>query len=213
MIVFRAGSILEKKSLGGILRARWDDNRKAILAAIERRKATGTPLDDGDGALADPGEYRGDEELDGVIVSIRALSVADHQVLTSSLASASKAIEESTGAARDTAIIDESLVCRTALEKCISTIEGLSEDGEKAVVRVSPTMSDSDWEMLGASGLVQPLITACMWIQSVRGEQKKTSGSLAPSTSEKASIAIGVPTGNGASRAVTMTPPPTGSFA
>jgi hypothetical protein len=67
--------------------------------------------------------------------------------------------------------------------------------------------------MLGASGLVQPLITACMWIQSVRGEQKKTSGSLAPSTSEKASIAIDVLKGNGDSRAVTMTRPPTGSFA
>jgi len=215
VIVFRAGSILDKKSLGGILRARWDDNRKAILSAIERRKANGTPLDDGDGALADPGEYRGDAELDGVIVSIRALSVADHQVLTSSLVSASKAIEEATGAARDTAIIDESLVCRTALEKCISTIEGIKEatDGERTVVRVSPTMSDSDWEMLGASGLVQPLITACMWIQSVRGEQKKTSGSLAPSTSEKATTAIDVLKGNGDSRAVTMTRPPTGSFA
>jgi hypothetical protein len=213
VIVFRAGSILEKKSLGGILRARWDENRKAVLSIIERRKATGTPLDDGDGALSDPGEYRGDAELDGVIVSIRALSVADHQVLTSSLVAASKAIEEATGAARDTAIIDESLVCRTALEKCISSIEGLSDGDERITVRVSPTMSDSDWEMLGASGLVQPLITACMWIQSVRGEQKKTSGSLAPSTSEKASIAIDVLKGNGDSRAVTMTRPPTGSFA
>lgn len=188
MIVFRAGENLGEKNLGKVLRERWDDNRAHVLAAIDKRKKAGAPLDDGDGPLRDPGEYDGDPELDDVTIEVVALSVADHQSVTSRLVEASRAIEGKTGADGDAARAAEMVVVREALDLSLRKVAGMTgSDGEKVVVRCPP-LNDDDWKMLGASGLITPLLSACMHVQGLRGAKKKTCGVSRRSTSPSTTV-------------------------
>lgn len=223
MIVFRAGESLGKKSLGGVLRHRWDSNRAEILRRIKRREAKGVPLvDEMSGApLEDPGEWMGDPELDGVIIEPRALTVTDYQILTSKVATANRAIDEAEDKAA--AMHTESLVVRDAVAQMLISITGLSlSDGVVCNIHVSDfngarALGDEEWKTILASGIGDTLYAACVYVQSVRGEQKKTCGSLVPSTSapttEHGGTVIDVVPRNGSFGVVTATRPPLSSDA
>lgn len=206
MIVFRAGEPLGEKNLGQVLRERWNDNRAHVLSAIDKRTKAGVPLDDGDGPLRDPGEYDGDPELDDVTIEVVALSVADHQSVTSRLVEASRAIEGKTGADGDAARAAEMLVVREALDLSLRKVAGMT-DSDGAKVSARHPLSDNDWAMLGASGLITPLLSACMYVQGLRGAKKKTCGASRRSTSVSSTVidALSLAAEN---EAVTMTQPP-----
>lgn len=75
MYVFRAGYIGGLQPLNTLLRIKHEDDRAAVLADIAAREESGAPSDDLAEPLRDPGEFEPHESLDGVLVSIRVMSV------------------------------------------------------------------------------------------------------------------------------------------
>lgn len=181
MIVYRSGQSLGVRSLGGVLRARWDDEREIVRRVIAKRQRSGTPLDDGEGApvLVDPGEYTGDPELDEIKIEVRALSVADIQRHEVAIGDASKALSSAEGEAKIAALAAESVAVHAFLRAAVITISGLHDEAGTPIEMTSP-LSTEHYEILAGNRLATAVLSACMWLQSVRGEQRKNSGASRP---------------------------------
>jgi len=211
IVVYKPGQSLGKRNLGGVLRAKWEDDREMILRAIKKRESKGIPLDDGDGPLTDPGEYTGDEELDGVSFEVKALSVDDIQKHGHAMSATADAI----GAADGDAILDARRANRAAalafLRAAVISIEGIGGPDGNATPMVGP-LSDEDSEILWANDFAIPIVVAAQWLQHVRGEQRKNSGASQPQSSPSSTATL-AHSKNGSSAVVTMTPIPVGGSA
>lgn len=182
MIVYKPGQSLGVRSLGGVLRAKWDDEREMIGRIIAKRERRGIPLDDGDGAISDPGEYLGDEALDGISIEVRALSVSDVQRHEIALGEASRAIAEAGAADKSAALDSERKAIREFFNCAIVAVRGL-EYADGVSVNVASPLTDEAFEVLCANKMATPILSAAMWLQSVRGDQRKNSGASQPRSS------------------------------
>lgn len=207
MIVYRKGQSLGARSLGGVLRARWDENRADVLRRIEKRRSRrGVPLSDGEGEpeLEDPGEYAGGDDLDHVMINVRALSLEQIQRHAAEFVRTGRAIlAAEPGEPRRAAIAEETAAICAYLTEALVSVTGIElEDGVEAGGAPSAELFD----LLGANQLLSPVFQAVDWLQSVRGDLRKNSGASRPSTSP-ISTATRVPSSNGRSAGVTTTHP------
>lgn len=170
MYALRPGAVSPQRSLGAMLRQVHDDNRQRTLDEIKQRTSQGVPLDDGDGPLVDPGEYKGSPDLDGVMVSFRSVSAAD--VAKAELA-ISAAIE-----ADSNADLLRAMRCYVSAIAC--NLNGLAdEDGAFGIDVLTPAAMDT----IESAGLLLPLYQACKVYQYLPGAKKKIYGSAQPLTS------------------------------
>lgn len=180
MIIYKPGQSLGRRSLGGVLRAKWDDDREAIVRAIAKRTAKGVPLDDGDGPLRDPGEYEADPEIDEVYIEVRALSVADVQKHDHAMSSTFSEVVKSEGDERLAARGRNREAANAFIKAAVTSVTGISgKDGEE----IGGPLSDDVLEALWANNLAIAIVNAAQWLQHVRGEQRKNSGASQPKTS------------------------------
>lgn len=190
-LFFRVGDVSEPKDLQAMLREAHDDQRQKTLDDIAERKAAGdVPLDDGEGMepLRDPGPYKPDPRVDGVVVTLRNLSTDDVAYMTTTarvryLRSRVDEVPQNIDG-----LVEHSLTLerraraemRAFVIKAVASVQGLFEDGSSVDV-------EKDIADLEANGLLVPLFTAARRYQDLTATEKKTFG-LSPRPTSTTSI-------------------------
>lgn len=196
LVVYKAGESLGWRSLGGVLESRWAEQRSMINRAIATRKASGAPLvNESTGQpMSDIGDYPGDPQLADAEIEIVALSVSDMHAL--------EAADEKAGATPGEKLAAQ----KAAVRKMVSGVRGLAlADGTEIAFT---SLDDAALSFLADALLIEPILTAASWLQSVRGDVRKNSGALQPSKTSVNTTATHALSHLASSGAVTMTPPP-----
>jgi hypothetical protein len=208
LVVYKAGQSLGKRSLGGVLRARWDEVRASVLSAISMRNSVGAPLvDETSGAkIRDPGPYPGDAQLDDVTIEVVAASVSEMHVIEADLQAAVKAVDDAAPDDKAHAKDAESQASARVVRALVSRVGGVEDDRGNPLT-LSPA-NEEHMRILVDNRLIDPILTAAMWLQSVRGETRKNSGALQPSRISAPTTATHADLASAVHEAVTMTRPP-----
>lgn len=203
----------------------WRDvvetRRRERSAEIERRKAAGIPLDDGDGPLEEFEAFVPDERLEGVTVRFRTVTPEVYAETTGEVQQffdRVRSIPVDQAKALRVASVELGRAQAEFVRHAVAYIDGmqLEEDGELVAISASADedeLLDVDVvSMLRSAGVVGALYATARDFQSLDPLARRRFGCAAPSTSAPLSAAI-VATGNGSSAAATEAPEPSSSKA
>lgn len=173
MMIYRRGASLGPRSLGGVLRARWDRLRESRQRSIDKRAANkGVPSSDDPpcetcGRPAPPLEpldpYNLGDGYDDVTVEFRALRKASFEEL-------SHAFDEAPDRETAAAVLRESLIAVTGLEDVDGPVE-IREVTEEAL------------DLFEDNKLLTPLVLAWGYLHTLEDDARKNCGASQPSTS------------------------------
>lgn len=197
MLVYQRGQAIGWKSVGAVLRERWDEQSKARDVEIAKRaKGIDVPPSDeppcetcGKVEELEPfGLYTGDPGLDSLQINFQSLSLARYEGFSGDWA---KSLVESNSA--------RLVVCREFAKATIRGLKGLTlANGTAVGVDSHDEPDDAILDILEDNDLLDGIFIAGAHLQSLSGEQRKNCGVSLPSTSQP-SIASAV--------AATLEPP------
>lgn len=178
-ILLYPGEVGALENVNDVLRARREEKCAARLREIEKRTATGAPLDDGDGHIAPLPAYEPDPRLDGVRVRCRVLSAKALRALHTAEAIAWGVVRKGLAAGDDAGVAagtEELFEARRAM--VAAAVVEIDIDGE-----TMPPASAETLDVLERNGLLTPVAEAAAAAQDLPLGKHSRSGSPLRSTS------------------------------
>ena len=226
MIVFKRGTKLPPKYLTAVLRAQHEEAQKRQADELARRAERNIPASDekpcetcGKVPDVEPlGDFEGFEHLDGLRVVFRSLSTSEVRAyrldMMSMVASftdedsddpevQAKRYENLKKSERHAAELK-----RDVAVKLIASIDGLANtDGSDLLMPAEKELSADELDLLEDNGLLDPLMSAGMYLQDLTDEARKNCGASQPSTSASTTAAPAHNTSDTAEVVTTSTGP------
>lgn len=226
MIVFKRGVKLAPKNLVAVLRAQHEERQQQQAEELERRKERNIPATDeqpckacGRDILPDVlPDFAGYDHLAALSVVFRTLSLVEVRgYRLDMLGMVSGFVDDDEN---DPAIIAKRMahlkqterqaseLKRDAARKLVSRIDGLANmDGSDLAMPAADELSDEELDLLEDNGLLEPLVSAGMYLQDLPNEARKNCGASQPSISANSTAAPAPDTSDPAEDVTTWTGP------
>lgn len=181
-VLLYPGETSDLVDVDAVLRARHEERAAAVLREIERRKASGAPLDDGDGPIEPLGDYESHYKLEGVKARFVVLSEKRRRMLSARELAAWARMKD---AKQDPEALAEATEALFDVRRAY-VAEAVAE------VRVGPVKAALDergLDILERNHLITPLFSAAAAYQDLSPGKVSRSGSSLGSTSGASTVA------------------------